>query len=201
MHDLHMHDRLVDLLGVFSTAGWAKDGRPGTRALSEISGLPYLLLSPRYPSKRKQETIDKIVTAAAGLLGIEVNALNRWLAGDDVSEVQQQISAAELRQCASCKEWFLREIVDKALCRCPTCLRSPGINAWVAKVDQQIAKAPAWLQTAWSVARADGKALTYRRLATLARRSPDELRAAWRAAHLPDRPAGQAVKSMLHNHC
>ncbi len=153
------------------------------------------VLSPGYKYGRRPETVEQIGRAAAGLLGLDPDRVVGWLAGNADKDLAGQINQmARLRRCTACGEWFDEDLINKDLCKCDACIRSPGINAWIADVDARISKAPVWMQNVWAMVKSGGP-ITYVRMAVMAKRRQTEFRAAWALAGLPDRPAGRGAKN------
>lgn len=203
-----MEDRLVALLGVFAR-NYRADHPLSVQSLQRRTGVSICILYPSYQSPRTQETI-RMVAAAAGDALVEAKVLRkglsvvRWVERGDAPEVEDAIGRCRTeRWCQDCSKFFPDDKFWRPFGRCKPCYNassaSPASKAWLAEVDKAIAKAPKVLRDAWQVARAEPRAVSYKRLAELTKQSEAELRAAWEAAGLPLRPAGRPRKDARDN--
>lgn len=123
-----------------------------------------------------------------------------WLENGDDKLVEDTVGRCiSERWCQDCSKFHSESEFLRPFGRCYPCYNahqaSPATKAWLAAVDELIARAPKHLQVAWQAARQGPKAVSYKRLAELTNQSEAELRAAWEAAGLPLRPAGRPRKN------
>ncbi len=165
--------------------------------LARETGLSLEVLGKRYGTHRKPVTVRWICDGAARLLRLDSTRLTSYIFGTDEAEMKERLEWLQTcRKCSHCRMLFAPQdfILRGSLCkRCARVAKTPAIGRWEAAVEAKISDAPAWLHDAWEQAKHSMGAITWTMLSDISGRPLQEVRAAWEAAGLPDRPARPRV--------